>query len=402
MRIQFFFLLIILALIFTECQKPSPSNIPTTSDSTATSAKYKWVELTNSTNDFGNGPYEWIFSMCSDNDNNIYAAGSFFAGIDGYFVAKWNGSSWSKIGAGTSALNANKNIFHICCDATGNIYATGAFTNSQGDHYIAKWNGKSWINLGTISSIVGAVPNILGETIETYHATSMVSAGNSVYISFTNYQEGVGGDNVKIYKWDGLAWNECGKDIIQGGMDPVLAVDSGGKLYLACDSTNTSSPYLAEFSADNWNFIKGPNNYLFSTLNSQFVGNQIAGHNSMLANKNGVFFIALSSAGTVSTLRWNSGNWSDLGGSNSEYQLLPGNMICCDQDGNVYVIRYNETALKYFVSKLSGSNWIDISEGISFSASISQPEQIITDKSGNIIVAFKGGDEKSTVFMLKK
>jgi hypothetical protein len=80
-----------------------------------------------------------VYSLCSDASGNIYAAGGFTNNSGYYYVAKWNGSSWTDIG-----LDANNIIREICSDAGGNVYAIGDFTDASNNYYIAKWNGSSW------------------------------------------------------------------------------------------------------------------------------------------------------------------------------------------------------------------------------------------------------------------
>ena len=64
------------------------------------------------------------------------------------FQTKVNAQSWSKLGAGANALKANNYIFSIATDNSGNIYAAGTFTNAAGKYYVAKWNGTNWSKLG--------------------------------------------------------------------------------------------------------------------------------------------------------------------------------------------------------------------------------------------------------------
>ena len=85
----------------------------------------------------------------------IYTAGGFTNGTNfsnGYnYVAKWNGSSWSKLG-GNKDSSFNSVIWSTATDAKGYVYAAGGFTNginySIGHNYVAKWDGNIWRELG--------------------------------------------------------------------------------------------------------------------------------------------------------------------------------------------------------------------------------------------------------------
>ena len=94
-------------------------------------------------------------------------AGEFYnyAGFTTYnYVALWNGTLWSELGANSpNHLHANNIITSICSDISGNIYAAGWFTDSSGTHghqYVAKWDGSNWGALGTGANALNpAYPN---------------------------------------------------------------------------------------------------------------------------------------------------------------------------------------------------------------------------------------------------
>ena len=139
----------IFAVFIISCSKDSTNTNPNSSNTT-------WVELANTNSAFGIGSKPVIFTMCSDNNNNIYVAGTLFSGINGYFIAKWDGSKWSRIGVDANALNANSFITQLCSDNNGNIYATGNFTDATGNLYVAKWNTST-----NLQMMGGGVPGVL-------------------------------------------------------------------------------------------------------------------------------------------------------------------------------------------------------------------------------------------------
>jgi hypothetical protein len=93
-----------------------------------------------------------IWSVVGDHAGNIYASGEFIYDSGYNYVAKWDGTSWSKLGAGAYSLNANGSIHSLCADQAGNLYAAGYFTDDSsvfdGNLYVAKWDGTSWSHLG--------------------------------------------------------------------------------------------------------------------------------------------------------------------------------------------------------------------------------------------------------------
>jgi hypothetical protein len=60
----------------------------------------------------------------------VYAAGSFRNTLGEYYVAKFNGSSWSELGSGANSLKANGVINSIVVTNSGMIYAGGYCTNN--------------------------------------------------------------------------------------------------------------------------------------------------------------------------------------------------------------------------------------------------------------------------------
>ncbi len=50
-----------------------------------------------------------------------------------------SGATWSEVGTGSNALNANDDINTVSTDRSGNIYAAGAFVNASGKFYVARY-----------------------------------------------------------------------------------------------------------------------------------------------------------------------------------------------------------------------------------------------------------------------
>ena len=78
-----------------------------------------------------------VSTMVTDSSGNLYVAGGFTAisGVAVNRIAKYNGTTWSAIGAG---INIGVNVLRII---SGNLYAGGPFTIANNDtniKYIAK------------------------------------------------------------------------------------------------------------------------------------------------------------------------------------------------------------------------------------------------------------------------
>src|SRR5213075_465565 len=86
----------------------------------------------------------------------------------GDYIAKWNGVSWSAVGAGLNGA------VHAIAYHAGKVYAGGVFTNPGGHadaDFLAVWNGSSWApfctSTGPDPSFGGSVSalQIIGSTL---------------------------------------------------------------------------------------------------------------------------------------------------------------------------------------------------------------------------------------------
>ena len=170
----------------------------------------KWSEL-GSINPTGTG-FD-ILSIISDKAGNIYTAGGGFMDINNgtNYVSKWDGTSWSELGTGSHALNANDAITTLAIDTAGNIYAAGSFTAANKRAYVAKWISDTTatitgITKGLANASINVYPNpgtsqvclnapengvltiytLLGEQIATY---SIVKDGS--YLDLSNFKSGM-------------------------------------------------------------------------------------------------------------------------------------------------------------------------------------------------------------------
>jgi hypothetical protein len=151
------------------------------------------------------------------------------------FIAAWNGSTWSALGAGM-----DNDVYALAVSGT-TLYAGGGFTNAGGvtATNIAKWNGSAWLALGA------------GMDSDVY---ALAVNGTNLYVggSFTT----AGGVTAKrIAAWNGSAWSALGSGIgggFFGGSGPfvtALAADGSGHLFVgglfSLAGTNVS-PFIAQ------------------------------------------------------------------------------------------------------------------------------------------------------------
>jgi len=265
--------------------------------------------------------------------NDVYAGGYFTtAGSSpANYIAKWNGSSWSALGAG---MNAQVNALAI---SGSDVYAGGDFTTAGGSaaNYIAKWNGSTW--------------STLGSGIDLWVSALAVS-GNNLYAGgqFTT-AGGIPASN--IAKWNGSSWTALGS-----GMDwPVEALAiSGSDVYAGGDFTTaggSAANYIAKWNGTNWTALG-------SGVDNGVLALAVSGSNVFVG---GDFTTAGGSEGNRIT-KWNGSSWSALGpGVNDEVYAL------AVSGGDLYAGGYFTTAGGSpgdCIAKWNGSIWSTLGSGM--------------------------------------
>ncbi len=160
---------------------------------------------------FAQGGLEWVHSPAQDlGFPGAYALATFDSGsgpavyVGGVFpvfgnttnIVRWNGVSWSVVGAGlTGGFVAS---LHVHDDGTGPaLYAGGNFASSGATNLrgIGRWNGSAWTSLS--GGLNGGV-----ETLTTFDdgtGPALYAGGDFTFVG------GVGAS--KVARWDGVAWS---------------------------------------------------------------------------------------------------------------------------------------------------------------------------------------------------
>jgi hypothetical protein len=205
-----------------------------------------------------------VYAICVFDDGSgaaLYVAGNFATagGVSTPRIAKWNGSSWLSIGAlgtGTFGIGAAMTVFD---DGTGPaLYAGGSFTTAGGVSApnIAKWNGASWSALGAPGSGMNGPVSALsvfddGTGPALYAGGSFTAAG--------------GVSALNIAKWNGTSWSALGAPA--GGADSFVSTLTafndgfGSALYAGGDFTVVNSivaPHIAKWSGTSWSALGAP------------------------------------------------------------------------------------------------------------------------------------------------
>jgi hypothetical protein len=181
---------------------------------------------------------------------NLYAGGSFTTagGVAATNIARWNGSTWFALGAGTDGT-----ILALAASGT-NLYAGGAFglAGTTAVTNIARWNGSAWAALGA--------------SVDELVFTIAVS-GNSVYVGGAFTLAG-GYPAASIARWNGSTWAPLGSGM-GGGAVYALATNST-TVYVGGDfdtAGGLNAHNLAQWNGVLWSTIgSGVGNVPFGTV----------------------------------------------------------------------------------------------------------------------------------------
>jgi hypothetical protein len=231
---------------------------------------------------FSSGTGHWVYAVAKSGNGDVYAGGSFTS--PGFYIAKWNGSSWSMMGS------VDNSVYAIA--VSGNdVYIGGDFIWSGQTmlNRIAKWNGSSWSALG--NGVNGTVRAIA------------ISGGN-VYVggSFTL----AGGNSANnIAKWNGSSWSAIGSGV--GSTVNAIAISGTGDIYVGGAFT-TAGGNTANYIAK-WNSFTGWSSLDYG-LNNTVNALAISGSDMYVGGN-------FTSAGGMSAkyiAKWNSiTGWASLG-----------------------------------------------------------------------------------------
>jgi hypothetical protein len=170
-----------------------------------------WVQKGLAINGEASGDYSgYAVSMSDSNTVSISAPynGSFWGHVRVY---NWSGSSWVQKGTDIDGEAIGDYSGWSISLADSNTIAIGARSNdgngnASGHVRIYKWNGTAWVQKGL---------DIDGEAAGDNSGTSVsMPDSNTVAIgAINNDSSGIDAGHVRIFRWDGNAWNQMGVNI---------------------------------------------------------------------------------------------------------------------------------------------------------------------------------------------
>lgn len=269
-------------------------------------------------------------------ENDLYVGGSFYqaGGNTANNIAKWNGSSWSSLGAGFSNSPYSAEVSSLSM-FKGDLYAGGVFNQADSETVgdLAKWNGAAWSNVGTEPVVQdsdegvlalavfnnrlyigGAFDHVAGQSmfgIASWDGTTWSTVGTApTVIVGTVISLNVIGNNLyatgqfnnagdivlnNIAKWDGSNWSALGEGVQNATLNSLTSI--GNDLYVGGEDYATFTPYFGKWNGSSWSRLSTGDVF------SNYIKALTALGNNLYATSND------------SVAKWNGNSWSPLSDS---------------------------------------------------------------------------------------
>jgi hypothetical protein len=167
----------------------------------------------------GGGGYPSAVSALAELPNGDLVIGGQFTsagGVTAANIARWDGTTWHALGAGTSGY-PSQSVSALAVLPNGEVIAGGGFSSPASR--IARWNGSSWLSLGT-----GIDPSY-----QTGVSDLALVPGGDLIVG--GRFESAGGIPARsIARWNGSSWSALGTGIgtlrgltVLPGGDPIVA-----------------------------------------------------------------------------------------------------------------------------------------------------------------------------------
>ncbi|HXT42462.1 MAG TPA: hypothetical protein VN887_20815 [Candidatus Angelobacter sp.] len=331
--------------------------------------------------------------------DDLYVGGNFTAvgdGVPALNVARWDGNTWSALGSGLKAP-ANSAPVNALAFLGTDLYATGNFTNAGGvtATRVARWDGLSWSSIGAINgtpacavsnsgsiylcgdfNVAGTVignhiirwdgfnwHGVMGKPAQGTHffVQALGLAANSVYMG--GFFSAAGDTPAsRVARWDGTNWHALGGGLTRsfaGSLDVRAIKARDNEVYIGGDFTGAGGidcTNIAMWDGNNWSplasGLDGPVFAIEVTPTDVYVG--------------GSFTNAYDSPGfdvaANRIARWDGANWWELGNGVSGSV----NAICA-ANGIVYVGGSFTNASGITANRIAmwdGANWSPLGTGV--------------------------------------
>lgn len=322
----------------------------------------------------------FIYSMVVSQDGYVYIGGDFTTidGVAAVNVARWDGTSWSAIGAGLAVGLVRQ----LAASNDGTVYAYLTTPTSE----IWKWDGSSWAEIaagsvnaavsamligpdGTTLYIGGAFTSVYGTTVNkigSYGGTTWTNLsstnpnGNVSNIAFlpngnlivTGTFTTINGVSASyIAQWNGTAWTALGSGLgssADNSVVPGLVTSADGIVYVLVEDMTTAGGVKIPGMVAGWNgrrWFPAPIGLLVSTI---FMNPQ-----TLEITPQGKLFVGYLDLGAGQTISLSGSVTVSNAGSAKVYPKVRFRLIGTVGDANLYYLGNETTGSKMYFENLS-------------------------------------------------
>ncbi len=287
-----------------------------------------------------NGANDQVNVIVPDGSGNYYVGGKFSSvqGVPAPGIAKWNGSSWSALGAGINgiiyAIAVSGNDVYVGGDF--NVAVTGGMARN-----VAKWDGSTWTPLGT------------GLGGGTHIVRAAAVYGGNVYFG-GNFAVSGGSPADGLVKWDGTAYSAL--PIAAAGIRSLVVND--GSLYVGGNVALTPGPSIGivKFDGTTWSDMGPLANTIINSITFSGSDMYVGGSRIVLAGQQ-----------DSHVARFDGTSWTRMA-------FFSNGLINAVEvhGGELYAGGYIPSSTFNNLAKWNGSNWGGVGSGIGGGSSITQ------------------------------
>ena len=310
-----------------------------------------------------------VYAVAVVGNGDVYVGGGFSqaGGVAANNIARWNGTGWSPLGAGTANSGLETaTVRALAVAGNGDLYVGGRFTYAGGVtvNNVARWNGTVWNALGTgvagISSGSGRRLSVLALTVA--NSGDVYAGGNFIQ---------AGGITVNgVARWNGTAWNPLGAGLTFTGSAitgeaRALALASNGDLYVGGGFTRAGGAAINQVAKWNGTAWSPLGTGITNGLNGSVYAVAVAGNGDVYV---GGYFTQAGGIAATNVAWWNGTAWSPLGASTSSSANLYIYALALAGNGDVYAGGYFTQVggvVVNSVAKWNGTTWGALGTGTS-------------------------------------
>lgn len=276
-------------------------------------------------------------SMVMESSGTAYIAGR-IKDNNKYCVKKWDGLTWSVLGA--NSFNVNNTINVLALDGLGNLYAAGDFKDANGKLCVAKWDGTTWSYLASLNATTGGIKAMIADNNGNIFVTG------SFKDSYQNYY---------VAQWNGTQWLELGLDndnkVLIGNEEILtLAIDYNHTLYAGGQFFTAGKQYVAKWDGSVWSKVGD-----YGTLvTNGYVYSLVSDHSNNIYACGGFS----DSGGARAVIKWDGSNWSQVGSPGNRVLFTTLFNLVVDNSDNLFVAVGKSSSTYNVVAKYKTNNTI--------------------------------------------